>query len=122
MEDIWCIFYVRDCRHTHPVKNKFVIIVCRDTYCMGFLFNTGIGEFVKKKPELLKSQLPVKSSDYHFLHHDSYIDCGRIYPFDFDDLSDGRGKLLNSTKSDIKKIVTDSTTIEKQYIQMILKN
>lgn len=122
MSDIWCVFYVKACQYTHPRKNKFVVIVCKDSDCMGFLFNSGIGDFVKKRPELNKCQLPVSKSDYHFLHHNSYIDCGRIYPFDYEELLDGRGELLPTTISSIKKLVRESTLLEKRYIKMILTN
>lgn len=122
MSNIWCVFFVKPCRHTHPPENKFVVIVCEDAHCMGFLFNTGVGNFVKNKPELFKCQLLVKASEYHFLDHDSYIDCGQLYPFDFGDILDGRGELHEPTKLTIKRLVASATTIPKRFVDMILAN
>lgn len=89
---------------------------------MGFLFNSAVNKFVKKRPELYASQLLVKHSEYHFLPYDSYLDCARIFPFDHDQLSDGRGQLNKSTQSAIKGLVAKSATLEQRYIRMILAN
>lgn len=122
MSDIWNTFHVPNCQHCHPYKNKFVVISCSDGTCLGFLINTKIANFVLKRPELLKSQVPIKSSDYWYLTHDSYLDCSQLYPFDNDDLNDGRGKLLKSTITSIKSVVSTSTTLEPHYIKLILAN
>lgn len=122
MPIVWCVFFVKPCHYTHPPENKFVVIVCEDDHCMGFLFNSKISNFVKNRPELLKCQLSVKASEYHFLDHDSYIDCGQIYSFDFDDLLDGRAELNNQTKLAIKKLVATATTIPQRFIEIILAN
>lgn len=122
MSDIWNTFHVPNCQHCHPHKNKFVVISCSDGTCLGFLINTKIANFVLKRPELLKSQVPIKSSDYWYLTHDSYLDCSQLYPFDNDDLNDGRGKLLKSMITSIKSVVSTSTTLEPHYIKLILAN
>ena len=122
MSDIWRVFWITNCVHTIPPKNKWVVIVCIDDDCMGFFINKTINSYVLKRPVLLASQVAIKKADYGFLRQDSYIDCQLLYPYDVYDLNDGRGNLLESTISDVKKVVSDSKTLEKRYINMILAN
>lgn len=122
MSDIWCVFWVKQCIHTKPPKDKWVVIVCIDGICKGFFINKGINYFVKEHPSLLASQVLIKKDDYGFLFQDSYIDCQKLYDFDYDDLDSGRGKLLAKTIKDIKKVVNNSETLEKRHINMILAN
>ena len=122
MLDIWCIFWIKQCIRTKPPKDKWVVIVCIDGVYKGFFINKGINDFVKKRPFLLASQVLIKKDDYGFLIQDSYIDCQKLYDFSYDDLDSGRGKLLTETIKDIKKVVKDSETLEKRYINMIMAN
>ena len=122
MPDIWRIFHIRNCPHTSPVKDKFVVIVCFDGEPLGFLINSAISNFIKKRPVLLNCQIPIKSSDYWFLDHDSYIDCSRIYPFDELLLDSGRGTISENIQQQIKQAVILSPLIEKHYQKLICSN
>ncbi len=113
MADIWRIYHVRNCSHTVPPKDKFVVIACRDRSFMGFLINTAIAQFILKQPSLLASQVAIRASDYMCLSHDSYLDCSRLYPFEDDDLMAGRTLITDVTKAEIKTVVSASKTIEK---------
>lgn len=122
MPNIWRVYRIKKCRYTHPPKDKFVVIVCKDTECMGFLVNSTIHPFILKRPYLLQCQVMLSNSDYSFLFHDSYLDCGRIYAFEDDQLVVGLELVNTKTKADIKLAVTNSKTIEKKYRDLILGN
>lgn len=123
MPDTWCIYHVLKCSHTLPFpKDKFVVIVCRDSRCMGFLVNTVIHPFILNRPGLLKAQIKIKVSDYSFLDHDSYIDCKDLYDFEDGELCNTRAPVNIITKAEVRKIVRDSDTIEPRYQKLILYN
>jgi len=123
MPDTWCIYHVKNCSHTRPSpKDKFVVIVCRDSTCRGFFINTRVHSFILKQPELLKSQVKIKVSDYNFLDYDSYIDCKDLYDFEDKELLDRRVPVNIITKAEIKKAVKGSKTIETRYQNLILSN
>jgi hypothetical protein len=120
MPEIWRVYRVINCRHTHPRKNKFVVIVCKDLEYMGFLINSSINQYISKRLYLLKCQVLMSSSDYGFLPHDSYLDCGQIYTFEDDELVVGLEVVNAKTKGEIKATVSGSKTVAKRYIKLIL--
>jgi len=89
---------------------------------MGFLINSKISKFVLKKPDLLACQVILSTSDYGFLSHDSYLDCGQLYPFGDAELVIGRERINEKTKSEIKNVVSKAKTIEKHYKNLILSS
>jgi hypothetical protein len=120
MPDIWCFFHVRNCSHTYPPKDKFIAVVCKDSRYMGFLINSEIHPFIQKRPNLLSCQILIKSSDYWFLSHDSYLNCVELYPFDDTDLTDGRELIRDKEKKEIKRVVAKADTIERKYQKLIV--
>jgi hypothetical protein len=46
MPEPWDVFYVRDCRHTTPRKNKFVVIAHLETAPHAFFINSRINPFL----------------------------------------------------------------------------
>jgi hypothetical protein len=122
MPDVWRIYRVKNCRHTHPPKDKFTIIVCKDDEYLGFLVNSTIAAFIEKNPHLLECQVRLSKLDYGFLFYDSFLDCIRPLPFDEDELVIGLEMINPETKAEIKKVVAKSDTIEKRYIDKILSS
>ena len=122
MPDIWRIYRIKNCYHTHPHKDKFIVIVCRDAEYMGFLVNSTINHYVLDRPYLLKCQVMLRESDYGFLSHDSYLDCGQIYSFKDGELVVGLELIHDKTKAEIKTAVSASKTIAKRYKDLILSN
>lgn len=120
MPDIWRVYRVKNCRHTNPHKDKFVVVVCRDVEYMGFLINSAISQYSLKRPYLLECQVMLGKSDYGFLFHDSYLDCARIYDFKDAELLIGLELIGDETKSEIKTAVSKSSTVEKKYKDLIL--
>ena len=122
MVDIWRIYRVSNRRHTSPPKLKFVVVVCKDVEYMGFLVNSTISQYILKKPYLYECQVMLSQSDYGFLSHDSYLDCCKIYGFEDDELGTGLETVNDKTKTEIKKAVSASKTIEKKYKDLISSN
>lgn len=121
MPAIWCIYHIENCPHTKPTpKDKFVAIVCRDLTPMGFFINTNISRYVQKRPVLRACQVYIKALDYNFLNYNSYIDCSKLLPFEDAHLVGGRWSITTKTKSEIKRAVTNSRTIERRYKKLIL--
>jgi hypothetical protein len=119
MPATWHIYHVKNCRHTTPPKDKLVIIACVSVKHMGFLINTDISPFVKKRPDLLACQVVIKASEHKCLKYDSYVHCAYIYPFEAAELCDIRDPVSNQAKTEIKKAVALSKTIEKCYKKII---
>jgi len=122
MPDIWRVYRVKNCRHTNPPKDKFIVIVCIDVECMGFLINSTISAFILKKPYMAECQVALSKSDYGFLFHDSYLDCAQIYAFKYAELIVGLGLVNDKTKAEIKTVVSKAKTIEKRYQELILNS
>ena len=122
MSDIWRVFWIKQCVHTTPPKDKWIVVVGKDRDYLGFFINKGINSYVRHRPSLLAAQVPLKESDYGFLGQDSYIDCQQVYAFDIEALVSGRGNLLAKTIADIKAVVAVSMTLEPRYVEMILRN
>ena len=118
---IWYIYHVKSCRHAKPIpKDKFVVIVHKDPEPWGFFINTGIRQFIQKRPELLVCQVSIKATDYKFLDHDSYVDCAELYLFEDTELRDAIGPVNKQTKIEIKKAVAVSKTIIVRHKKLIL--
>lgn len=122
MPEIWRVYRVKDCRHTTPHKDKFVVIVCRDAEFMGFLINSTINRFIAKRPHLAECQIMLSKSDYGFLFHDSHLNCARICSFRDNELMVGLELINEKTKAEIKKAVSNAKTIEKRYQELILNS
>lgn len=120
MPDVWRIYRIKNCRHTNPPKEKFVVIVCKDAEYMGFLINSAINQFISKRPHMLECQVILSESDYGFLFHESYLDCARIYAFEDAELFSGLELVNDKTKAEIKAAVSKAKTIEKRYQNLIL--
>ena len=121
MPDIWCIYHIKNCPYSH--KDKFVVIACRDSKCMGFIINTErMRPFVKKRPEFLKAQVEIRETNYNFLDHKSYINCAELREFDDKYLVDMRIPVNIITKAQIRKSVKESGLIETRYERLILHN
>lgn len=121
MPDTWCIYHIKNCPYAH--KDKFVVIVCRDSKCRGFFINTDdMRPFIKKKPEFFKTQVEINETDYKFLDHKSYINCAELREFNDEYLTDRRTPVNIITKAEIRKAVKESGLIEARYEKLILHN
>lgn len=120
MVALWHIYHVKNCRHAKPVpKDKFVVIVCRDTQAMGFFINKEINSYIMNRPELLACQVVIKASDHRCLNWNSYVDCNELFPFEDAELS-VRNSVVKQTRDAIKSAVNISETLEARHRKLIL--
>lgn len=120
MVALWHIYHVKNCRHAKPVpKDKFVVIVCRDTQTMGFFINKEINSYIMNRPELLACQVVIKASDHRCLNWNSYVDCNELFPFEDAELS-VRNSVVKQTRDAIKSAVNISETLEARHRKLIL--
>ncbi len=120
MPDVWRIYRIKNCRHTIPIKDKFAVIVCKETDYLAFLVNREIRQFLINRPAMLACQVKLKKADYGFLFQDSYLDCAQLYDFTDSELMTGLGLVTAKTKAEIKVAVKKATTIEQYLINLIL--
>jgi len=107
------------CQHTTPRKDKYVAIVCANPNPYGFFINSKISKFAQSNPDLLNAQVKILVDKYGFLGHDSYINCGELYPFKAGDLHSVQ-KIQNNTRAEIKRAVSESRLIAPIHKKLIL--
>ncbi len=114
-------------------KNKFIVIlgIGPNKIMVGTLFvNSEINYNVIRTLDQQQLQFKIKSSDYEFLDHDSYINASLIHKRDFDALLNiiivkkGRwmGRIIEKDFDNIRSIMAVSpeiTTIEKREFGLI---
>ncbi|OAV67235.1 hypothetical protein Barb6XT_01570 [Bacteroidales bacterium Barb6XT] len=88
---------------------KFFVIIGEDEngYVGFFFINSGISEFVAKKPKLAELQYSVSSKDYTFLSYDSFVGCHDIKPI-------SKAKLIssiNAKKTTVKGKLTPNDLV-----------
>ena len=117
----WSVFYVYNCRHTNPPKNKYTVIFTVPDGFLGFLINSEINPFIRNKSYLMACIADIKRSTNGFLHHDSYVDCRQMFVFDDGELIHHVGQVCQATKTNIIKAVIACPVLELKYKNMILK-
>lgn len=59
---------------------KYYVLAIRskdgNNFCT-VLINSSINQFIYKRQELLERQVPIKSADYNFLSHNSFVNCAK---------------------------------------------
>ena len=118
MVALWHIYHINKCRYTTPLKDKFVAVVCTNPNPHGFLINTGIAPFVKKRPDFLACQVMIEVSRYSFLAHNSYIDCSRLRSFKSGELHSIQG-INNNTRRGIRRVVSASRLLAPVHKKLI---
>ena len=114
----WYIYRVKNCQHTTPPKDKYVVIVCFNPNPYGFLINSKIAPFIQKEPDLLSSQVPITAKRYGFLKHNSYINCGQVFSFKSSELHSVQD-VQNNTRRQMKGVIANSKLIEPIYKRLI---
>ena len=63
-------------------KNKFVVIAHASAdFCLGFVINSRLNEFLLRNARLLPCHAPLEFATHGFLDHDSFVDCQTPYTF-----------------------------------------
>jgi len=123
LEQLWRIYFVKDCRHTLPdPKDKYVIATHIDGDTLGFLINSQITPWVQRRPHLLVCEAPILAQQHSILRHDSIVDCRSLYPFTDDELTVHKGMVSAQAKSDILKAIAQCPVLlEKHKIAILAR-
>ena len=115
---------------TDPPKDKYLVLVHQDAQPLLFVINSRVSEFIRAQPDLLQSQIPLKVSDYAFLDHDSFLNCGEVI-IEFDEagirqqveeqVGRLRGELNATTKADIIRVVKVAKTLSPNDKRLIIE-
>jgi len=115
---------------TDPHKDKYLVLVHQDAEPLLFVINSRVSEFIRSQPDLLQSQIPLKVSDYAFLDHDSFLNCGQVIT-EFDEagirqqveaqVGRLRGELNATTKADIIGVVQVAKTLSPNEKRLIIE-
>ena len=121
------------CSFTNPPKEKFVVVVATDPFCLGFLINSNPTRLQKTKKHLSDELISVSAQDgYAFLTNPqpSVLDCTFAADLDFDetvaqltqDSSRVLGIITDATRKQIIDVVGESMTLEGGISKIIVKN
>lgn len=122
-----CVIRIH-CTFTLPPKIKFLVVAHVTKNPLLFVINSEISEFVQLRSYLLDCQILLPASEYEFLDHDSYLDCGQI----IDSLSLTyiqeeiekdigiiKGNLKHCTISEILTVIEKSKMISPKHKNLI---
>ncbi len=121
------------CSFTNPPKEKFVVIVAKNPFCLGFLINSNPTGLQKARKHLSDELIRVSSGDgYAFLtnREPSILDCTFAADLDLDetlaqiaqDSSRVLGIISNATRTKIINVVEKSMTLEGGIAKIIVRN
>ncbi|MDD9814624.1 MAG: hypothetical protein OXU31_01380 [Gammaproteobacteria bacterium] len=116
----WEVFLVPRCRHTVPVKSKFVVIVATAPDFLGVLINSGVTEYAKNNEKLLKCYASVSADEHSFLQYNSLVACDRLFPFTRQELTLKKGCLSPAARRRVKNAAQKCPMLERK--QKILVN
>lgn len=116
----WHIYHILNCRHSNPIKDKFVIVVCvNDDHCLGFFINSRIHPRIQNNAHLLGCQTSIFPSEHRCLSHDSYIDTHKVFKLSFSELNDVKEEISDNAKRALLEAVDYCIVIEKRYKKQI---
>jgi hypothetical protein len=121
------------CTFTDPPKEKYVVIVATQPFCLGFLINSSPTELQRSKKHLRDELVSLSRADgYDFLTNPqpSVLDCTLAADFAFDEvvaqLTQDSSRVLriitDETRANIVQVVKESMTLEGGISKIILKN
>jgi len=103
------------CQFTDPPKDKFLLLACRSDPPLLFMINSEIRGFIRRRPDLLSSQVRLKASVYNFLSHDSFMDCSEVIN------RFGEEAIINQILSDVGRIKGKISRAMKREVVAVVK-
>lgn len=119
--DSWKVYYVRNCRHTTPPKNKYVITFkhSNDIY-LGIFINSQMTDFAKRSNHIKPCIAQIKQETDTFLAHDSFVNCADVYTYSIEDLIQFEGYVSQEAQVEIKKAITRCPVMKFKWKTSIL--
>jgi hypothetical protein len=102
------------CDFTHPQpKNKYLVVMSV-TPLLFFAINSQVNNYIQQRPHLKACQIILRSSEYTFLGHDSYLDCSEVIDsLRVDDI-------MNQLMSDTSRAVGALNLVQVQNIMSVI--
>ncbi len=112
-------------------KEKYLILAHQSTRPLLFVINSQIGPFIANRPALLKCQVKLSASDYDFLDHDSFANCGQVIDYFTEseienqviaDVRRVKGELTLATRRGIVRVVEKAKMIANRHKRLIIES
>ncbi|MDD9884664.1 MAG: hypothetical protein OXU62_09065 [Gammaproteobacteria bacterium] len=110
----WDVFWVPQCRHFKPVKDKFVVVVAAQPRPLGLFINSSIPRFLRENQHRMKCYAAISAEEHRFLSHHSYIACDRLFPFTLQELTGKKGFLSPAARRQVKNAAQKCPVLEKK--------
>lgn len=117
----WSVYYIYNSVHTNPPKNKYAVIFDMIDGYYGFFINSEIHPFILKRSHLLPCIAGISKSSNNWLDYDSYIDCSKMFDFNFGELVTKMGEVSSDTKTNIINAIIACPTLELKYKNHLLQ-
>ena len=116
------------CEFTNLPKIKFLVLVCWNEEPLLLVINSEVSRYYQKHSLLHSCQVLLQASEYHFLNHDSYVDCTKVVAGQvmreirrlcLDDIGSIKGELNPDTKEKIRRAVRRAVGISEYHKKAI---
>jgi hypothetical protein len=87
---------------------------------MGFLINSKISNWLRKRPGLLICEVSISAAEHTCLRYDSFVDCRDLFSFNDWEIK-RRVAVSEQAKIAILQAIRDCPTIERKYKAAILQ-
>lgn len=117
----WKVYYIRNCRHTTPPKNKYVITFkhSNEIY-LGLFINSRMTDFAKRNNHIRPCIAEIKQETNTFLYYDSFVNCADVYLYSMEDLIQFEGLVSQEDQVEIKKAITRCPVMKFKWKTSIL--
>jgi|SRR5699024_3308131 len=119
--DSWKVYYVLNCRHTTPPKNKYVITFkhSNEVY-LGIFINSSITDFARRSNHIRPCIVEILEETNPYLHYDSYVNCSSVYRYTIDELVQHVGYVSEDAQMEVKKAITQCPSMKLKWKTSIL--
>lgn len=117
----WYIYRVKS-NQTDPPKDKYAVIVYIGEDAKGFLINSDLTEWFKKRPYLHVCDPVIQASEHSSLKYDSYVDCQELFSFFDWEVTKKLGAVSKQARTDILNAIHGCPTLERVHKKLILSN
>lgn len=121
------------CSFTNPPKEKYVVIVATNPFCLGLLINSSATDLQESKRHLSDELVPIGKADgYDFPTNPqpSILDCTYAADLELDEVvaqltqdpDRSHGLITDATRKKIIAIMKESMTLEGGIAKIIIRN
>ena len=120
LED-WKVYYVYNCKHTTPPKNKYVLTFkYQKGQYLGLFINSKMTRFASTNRRIRPCIVKVKAISNPFLKYASYINCESVHIYDDSELIHLKGHVCEVTQSHVVKAIMACPTMQLKWKGFLL--